>query len=382
MKKIIRISALALVAATALMFTGCSDKQQLSDKEFINVLSEKLGENVEITEQEKLGGETLAVQYNMKCADGTEFTVTRYWMRHGYFGSRYYEYDCDYLWNWVVDHPEFNTVFDDKGLSHEDFARGWKVIARNFEEVHTAVEAACTLVEDSSHRIPALTDIDADYEMKFLRPGLMVCALDGKSADSTTILTEFEYQDGTNKVDYDEEWEIYNAEWKYVDYVRRNYINVTLPDEILEKYGPSYLKTKLLNREYSMMRVKNDDQDFQVGTTENLYYISDYIDIQHGETLDFPWVAAFAECTGFEPYAADSESYTLARGDEKVVFRFSKSGCYVERNGVKTDLRGKMEWSEISYDIKLTTDDLTKLFDTEFKFDLVNETAGITNMKQ
>ena len=199
------------------------------------------------------------------------------------------------------------------------------MIARNFEEVHTAVEAACTLVEDSSHRIPALTDIDADYEMKFLRPGLMVCALDGKYADSTTILTEFEYQDGTNKVDYDEEWEIYNAEWKYVDYVRRDYINVTLPDEILEKYGPSYLKTKLLNREYSMMRVKNDDQDFQVGKTENLYYISDYIDIQHGETLDLPWVAAFAECTGFEPYAADSESYTLARGDEKVVFRFSET---------------------------------------------------------
>ena len=382
MKKIFRISALALVAATALMFTGCSDKKPLSDKEFINVLSEKLGENVEITEQEELGGETLAVQYSMNCADGTEFTVTRYWMRHGYFGSRYYEYDCDYLWNWVVDHPEFNTVFNDKGLSHEDFTRGWKVIARNFEEVQTAVEAACTLVEDSSHRIPALTDIDADYEMKFLRPGLMVCALDGKYADSTTILTEFEYQDGTNKVDYDEEWEIYNAEWKYVDDVRDNYINVTLSDAILEKYGPSYLKIKLKNKNYDLMRARNEGQDIPVATAENLYYISDYIDIQHGETLDFPWVAAFAECTGFEPYAADSESYTLARGDEKVVFRFSESGCYVERNGVKTDLRGKMEWSEISYDIKLTTDDLTKLFDTEFRLDLINEIAEITNMKQ
>ena len=382
MKKIFRISALVLVAATALMFTGCSDKKPLSDKELINVLSEKLGGNVEITEQEELGGETLALLYSMKCADGTEFTVKRHRMQHGYFGSFYYEYDCDYLWNWVVDHPEFNTVFDDKGLSHEDFARGRKVIARNFEEVHTAVEAACTLVEDSSNHIPALTDIDDDYVMKFLRPGLMVCALDEKSADSSTILKEFEYQDGTNQVDYDEEREIYNAEWEYVDHVRRNYINVTLSDEILEKYGPSYLKTKLLNSEYSMMRVKNDDQDFQVGKTENLYYISDYIDIQHSETLDFPWVAAFAECTGFEPYAADNKSSTLARGDEKVVFRFSESGCYAERNGVKTDLRGKMEWSEISYSIKLTTDDLTKLFDTEFQLDLVNEIAEITNMKQ
>ena len=86
------------------------------------------------------------------------------------------------------------------------------VIAGNFEEVHTAVEAACTLVEDSSNRIPALTDIDGDYELKFLRPGLMVRALNGKSADSSTTLTEFEYQDGTEKIDYDEEWEIYNAE--------------------------------------------------------------------------------------------------------------------------------------------------------------------------
>ena len=30
----------------------------------------------------------------------------------------------------------------------------------------------------------------------------------------------------------------------------------------------------------------------------------------------------------------------------------------------------------------LTTDDLTKLFDTEFKYDFINETAEITNMKK
>lgn len=50
MKKIFRILALALVSAATLLFTGCSDKKPLSDKEFINVLSEKLGEKVEITE--------------------------------------------------------------------------------------------------------------------------------------------------------------------------------------------------------------------------------------------------------------------------------------------------------------------------------------------
>ena len=383
LKEIFCMSALALVSATALMLTGCSEAKPLSDNELVNVLSEKLGEKVEITEQKELeDAETLPLLYSMKCSDGTEFTVKRMRMQAGYFGSFYYEYDCDYLWNWVVDHPEFNTVFDDKGLSHEDFARGTRVTARNFEEVHTAVEAACTLVEDSSNRIPALTDIDEDYEIKFLRPGILVCALDGKSADSSTTLTEFEYQDGTNKVDYDEEREIYNAEWEYVDHVRRDYINVTLSDDILEKYGPSTLKIKLMNKEYSIMRAKNDAKDFQVGKTENLYYILDYIDIQHIETLDFPWIASFAECTGFKPCAADSESYTLARGDEKVVFRFSESGCYAERNGVKTDLRGKIEASEITYSIKLTTDDLTKLFDTKFKLDLVNGTAEITNMKQ
>ena len=42
MKKIIRMSALALVSATALMFTGCSDNKPLSDSELVNVLSEKL----------------------------------------------------------------------------------------------------------------------------------------------------------------------------------------------------------------------------------------------------------------------------------------------------------------------------------------------------
>ena len=110
--------------------------------------------------------------------------------------------------------------------------------------------------------------------------------------------------------------------------------------------------------------------------------VSDWCNVQQNEILDFPRLASFAECTGFKPYAADSESYTLARGDEKVVFRFSESGCFAERNGVKTDLRGKIEISTTSYGFELTTDDLTKLFDTEFKLDLVNGTAEITNMKK
>ena len=173
------ICAAALVCINALMLTGCSEAKPLSDNELVNVLSEKLGEKVEITEQKKLeNAETLPLLYSMKCSDGTEFTVKRMRMQAGYFGSFYYEYDCDYLWNWVVDHDELNTVLDDKGLSHEDFSRGTIIIARNFEEVHTAVEAACTLVEDRSNRIPALTDIDEDYEIKFLRPGILVCALD------------------------------------------------------------------------------------------------------------------------------------------------------------------------------------------------------------
>lgn len=376
------ICAAVLVSINALMLTGCSEAKPLSDNELVNVLSEKLGEKVEITEQKELeNAETLPLLYSMKCSDGTEFTVKRMRMQAGYFGSFYYEYDCDYLWNWVVDHPEFNTVFDDKGLSHEDFASGTRVTARNFEEVHTAVEAACTLVEDSSNYIPALTDIDEDYEIKFLRPEILVKALDGKSADSSTLLIEIEYLDGTEKVDYDEESEIYHAEWEYVDDVRHDHINVTLPDEILEKYGPSHLTIKLKNRDYYLMRARNDRQELQVGKTENLYYISDWCDVQHNEILDFPDVASFAECTGFEPYAADSNSYTLARGNEKVVFHFSESGCYVERDGVKTDLRGKIEVSKPSYGVELTTDDLTKLFDTEFQLDLVNETAEITNKK-
>ena len=49
---------------------------------------------------------------------------------------------------------------------------------------------------------------------------------------------------------------------------------------------------------------------------------------------------------------------------------------------MKTDLRGKIEISTTSYGLELTTDDLTKLFDTEFKLDLVNGTAEITNMKK
>lgn len=78
LKEIFCMSALALVSATALMLTGCSEAKPLSDNELVNVLSEKLGEKVEITEQKELeDAETLPLLYSMKCSDGTEFTVKR-----------------------------------------------------------------------------------------------------------------------------------------------------------------------------------------------------------------------------------------------------------------------------------------------------------------
>ena len=383
MKKLFRMSALVLAAMAAFALTGCSEvARPLSDSKLVNVLSEKLGENVEITDQKQMEGETLPLLYSMKCADGMEFTVKRHCMRHGYFGSRFYKYDCDYLLEWVHDHPELNSAIDERNLIHEDYWRGTKISARSFEEVRTAVEAACALVEDSSNNIPVVSDIDDDYVLKFDRPVVMVTFLDGDNEYSITSSSLFNFSDGTEKVDYDEEREIYNAEWKYVDDVRDGHIHVVLPDEIIEKYGPGYLKIKLLNRDYILMRARNEGQDLPIETGENLYYISDWSNTLENEILDFSELASFAECTGFQPYAADSESYTLVRGDEKVVFRFSESGCYAERNGVKTDLRGKLENSINSYGFYLTTDDLTKLFDTEFKLDLVNGTAEITNMKK
>ena len=83
MKKLFRMSALVLAAMAAFALTGCSEGKKLSDKELVNVLSKKLGDKVEITEQEQQNGETLPILYSMKCADGTEFTVERHRMQHG-----------------------------------------------------------------------------------------------------------------------------------------------------------------------------------------------------------------------------------------------------------------------------------------------------------
>ena len=310
-------------------------------------------------------------EYSMKCADGTEFTVKRMLKLRREFGPRYYDYN----------HPELNTVTGEKGLSYKDFGRGTMFIARNFEEIHTVVETACTLVEDSSNHIPAVSDIDEDFELRFMRPVIQVECLDGKSNEPRYLWAGFEYSDGTDTVDYDEELEIFLAERQYVDNVRHGDIDAALSDALLEKYGPSQLKTKLMKSEYSLMRAKNRGENFPVGKTETLYYLLDYTETQKHETLDFPWIASWAECTGFMPYAADTESYTLARGDEKVVFHFSESECYTERDGVRIELGGKMEWSKITSAIYLTTGDLTKLFDSELKFDYINGTAEITNTK-
>ncbi|MCR4646950.1 MAG: hypothetical protein K5695_16340 [Oscillospiraceae bacterium] len=168
--KIISAAALTLLSVIAVMLTGCSDGRMLSDSELADVLSKSLGNTVTITgapEGKREG------TYSMKCADGTEFTVRRMQMQHRYFGPRYY----DYLANWVHGHPELNTVIDEKGLSHEDFARGTKIIAHDFEELHTAIEAACKLVEDNSNQVPAVSDILEEYELRFERPVVLVCCL-------------------------------------------------------------------------------------------------------------------------------------------------------------------------------------------------------------
>jgi hypothetical protein len=199
--------------------------------------------------------------------------------------------------------------------------------------------------------------------------------------DYDNVISEFHFSDGTETINYDEELEVFLAEREYVDDVRSGYIEVTLPDELLEKYGPCYLHTKLMEKEYSLTRERNRDADLPVGKTETLYHVIDTSNNYHNETIQLPVLAAWAECTGFEPYAADRENYTLARGDEKVVLHFSDSACYAERDGVRTELRGKMELTSTSCVIKLVPEDMTKLFDTEFRFDYINGTAEITNKK-
>ena len=95
--------------------------------------------------------------YSMKCTDGTEFTVRRMQMQHRYFGPRYYDFKCDYLVNWVHDHPALNAVIEEKGFSHEDFARGKKVIVADFEELHTAIRWSFTFL--TANVMPSATVI-------------------------------------------------------------------------------------------------------------------------------------------------------------------------------------------------------------------------------
>jgi hypothetical protein len=52
----------------AVLLTGCSDGKMLSDKELTDVLSEKLGNTVEITEAPEGNGNG---EYTMKCAAQT-----------------------------------------------------------------------------------------------------------------------------------------------------------------------------------------------------------------------------------------------------------------------------------------------------------------------
>ncbi len=376
----LKVMALTLISVTAVLLTGCSNGKKLSDKELADVMTETLGNTVEITQTPDNNSEN--VEYGMKCADGTEFTVKCMHLDYDYFGAdRYYQYECDYLVKWVGDHPEVNALFDERGISHEDFSRGTRVIAGSFEDIRTVVATACELVESSSYRIPAVSDYDGKYKVKFERPVIAIDCLNGKNDDTEWLWEEFEYQDGTDPVDHDEELQIFLAEQRYVDEMRDGDIIDDTHTYLLEKYGPSQMKAKLKSSEYSMIRARYTDEDISVGKTETLYYVRDGFNNKNGEKLDFPFIAAFAECTGFKPSAADNNSYSLARGEETVVFRFSDSECCAERNGVRIELRGNMSLTSNSCMMDLTTDDLTKLFDTEFKFDYINGTAEITNMK-
>ena len=252
-KCIINMAVLTVLSLTAAALTGCGkDGRMLSDEELASVLSKTLGEKVEITDGPETEGE--GVVYTMKSAGGTEFTVRRLRLLRREFGPYYYDYYCDYLINWVHDHPELTAAADKKGIAHDDIGGGTLVFAGNFDEVHTAVEAACEMAEDDSNLIPAVSDFSGEYDLRFERPKVIVYALNATNRidGRQWLWGEYKYSDGTEKVDYDEELEIFLNERKYVDEVRKGDIDVSLPDNILEKYGPEKFKTELMNRDWDL----------------------------------------------------------------------------------------------------------------------------------
>ena len=100
--------------------------------------------------------------YQMKSADGTEFTVKRIRQYNIMGTGGYYWYNCDYLAKWVINHPELSNILNERNILHEDFSNGILVYAAAFDDIRAAVKASCELVESPSNYLPDTTEFDDD----------------------------------------------------------------------------------------------------------------------------------------------------------------------------------------------------------------------------
>ena len=383
-KHIVRGAAITLISAAAVLLSGCSNGKKLSEKELAKELTSCIGETVEIVgEPERDGPQEI---YSVRCADGMEFTVTCMQMNYDYFGSdRYFEYKSDYLVKWVNAHPEVNALFAQRGITCEEHGRGSQAVARDFDEVRSVVETACEVVESGQYLIPAVTENDGEkFKVLFDRPVIMIECLSGKTGEydrTSWLWEEFEYPDGTASEDYDEEMQVFLAEQRYVDDCRDGSITLPLPYAVMMQYPPEELTVQLLSTEYpdsTLRRKKISDEDFRAGERGPIFLFGDGFKNQGSEEkLEFPVLAGLTAYTGFTPAGSTKDSFTFARGTESVVFHFSETDSYAERNGARVDIRGEMVKTSSACWLELTTDDLSKLFDTHFDFDYVNCTAYI-----
>lgn len=376
--KFISITEVVSLLLVTLQLTGCSSVKLPSDSELVKTLSESLGTSVEMISAPEGTGDGA---YKMKSADGTEFTVKRIRQYNIMGTGGYYWYNCDYLAKWVTNHPELSNILNERNIPHEDFGNGILVYAAAFDDIRAAVKTACELVESPSNYLPSTTEFDGDYQITIPRPKVLVEMITGETDAGqyeTDLLSEIEFN-SSNAVDYDDEMKIFLAERACVDDVRKGHIDMTLPTELFEKYGPPYLKVSLNGMNTSLNRIRNDIDHIPVGSTETLYDIVDCNYTTESSILEFKTLEQFAACAGFHKSHADSENYVLTRDNENIAFHFSSDDCYAERNGARVSIQGEITQSSGSSVVELTTNDLTDLFGIEFEFDYTNGVANIVN---
>lgn len=382
-----------LVLVCVLSLTGCYKYQEMEGDQITDYLSERYGGTFEIVsteekarcdreyldaDMEKLnlkGDDTRKDKdyiYTIKDENGVEFHLVGF---KEYGWGSYYRYTDDYnmqvlkaspvLWEKLGDIGFPYTYYN--GIGYDDLPKAYfDVQISCYEDVKAAVTGICEMIACEELEIPL-----APYSNEELATESIVPRVRLLSQDVCVWNFDFRYagQEDTETV----ETYIQNAERQYVYSVREGIIEETLTEDILLTYGPKKIKD-VYYQEEDLPITLYYGFGHSLGANGDCYIIWDNPKKleEKGAYIYYDELNVLLETVGYRKEYTENAVIWI-KGDNVVTIEVKENNYICSRNGVVYKPEGIVNTASI----KLTENDMQKLFGITYEIDMIEEQAQV-----